>query len=138
MKYLINHKVIILAIFMFFTTHSFAADKILPLPKPKVGKELIKDNKKSKFIFPENKPLSNLEKKTPEEKIVKTEDLTADNKKTEKQDFIYPEKKPVIVQKKVKKTLKKSTVLSKKDFEIAKTTFEFIDKKKMDFSIKNF
>ena len=53
-----------------------------------------------------------------------------------KKIFIYPEKKPVIFQKKIDKAVAKSTILSRKDFNIAKASFEAIDKKKWQTAIK--
>ena len=136
MNNLIKYKVIIPAILMFFTTHSIAGDRILPLPKPQVTKEIKKSNLHKKFIYPQNKPLNNLKSKKIEKEISNTEDIIITDNENEKKAFIYPEKKPIIVQKKVEKTPIKSTVLSKKDFEIAKITFELINKKKWKAALK--
>ena len=67
------------------------------------------------FIYPEKKPLI--------DDIVK------------KEIIIYPKKKPIIFQKKIDKTVTKSTILSRKDFSIAKAAFEAIDKKKWQTAI---
>ena len=50
--------------------------------------------------------------------------------------FIYPEKKPAFVQKKIDKAVAKSIILSKKDFSIAKAALESVDKKKWQTAIK--
>ena len=55
---------------------------------------------------------------------------------TAKKKEIYPQKKPLIFQKKIDKTVTKSTILSRKDFNIAKAAFEAIDKKKWQTAIK--
>ena len=49
---------------------------------------------------------------------------------------IYPKKKPVLIQKKVDKVITKSSILSKKDFMIARKAFEAIDKKKWETALK--
>ena len=69
-------------------------------------------NSKKKFLF--------IQKKKP----------LIDDKIKEKV-FTYPEKKPIIFQKKIDKTVTKSTILSRKDFSIAKNAFNAVDKKKM-------
>ena len=48
----------------------------------------------------------------------------------------YPEKKPSIIKKRVDKTVVKSTILSKKDFKLAKAAFKAIDKRKWQTAIK--
>jgi len=50
--------------------------------------------------------------------------------------YIYPQKKPLIFQKKVDKAVTKSTILSKKDFKIANAVFKAVDKKKWQTAIK--
>ena len=43
---------------------------------------------------------------------------------TKEEVFIYPQKKPIIFQKKIDKAVAKSTILSKSDFKIAKAAFK--------------
>ena len=50
--------------------------------------------------------------------------------KTAQKKRIYPEKKPITFEKKIDKTVVKSSILTKKDFSIAKAAFNAIDKKK--------
>ena len=56
-------------------------------------------------------------------------DASEDLAEAKNEAFIYPEKKPVIFKKVVNKAVQKSTILSKKDYKIAKAVFESIDKK---------
>jgi len=116
--------VIFLLILIIFSTNSIAAEPILPLPKPDVDIEAKIKTAKKKEIYPKRKPT--IKKITSNEEKTEVINLTESTEDV----FIYPEKKPIIVQKKIKKITKTSTVLSKKDFEIAKKTFEYVDKKK--------
>jgi soluble lytic murein transglycosylase len=126
MKILVKEKVILLVFLIIFTTETFAADRILPLPKPPVDTETKIKTAKKKEIYPEKKPeISN--DKTQVETIEK---VTEAIEETKEETFIYPEKKPITVQKKVDKVVAKSSILSKKDFKIAKAAFEAIDKNK--------
>ena len=43
--------------------------------------------------------------------------------------FIYPEKKPIIFQKKVDKAVAKSAILSSSDLKIAKAAFKAVKKR---------
>ena len=49
---------------------------------------------------------------------------------------IYPEKKPIVVKKKVNVPLLKSNILSKKDFKIAKDAFAYVSKRKWQSALK--
>jgi len=132
MKIYIKQKVIILTFFMFFIGQSIAGEIILPIPKPLVDKEIKKSVAEKKFIYPEKKPF---DKK--KEKLTKTSEKTNDFIEDEKTEtFIYPEKKPYIVEREIEKVVIKSSVLSKKDFKVAKLAFESIDKNKWTNALK--
>ena len=132
MKYLVKLKVILLVFFATFVSNALAADRILPLPRPVPDKEAVTITAKKKEIYPQKKPI---EKKEVESKEV-AEEISEIQEETEVKEFIYPEKKPVTVQKKVDKTVAKSSILSKKDFKIAKAVFDAIDKKKWQTALK--
>ena len=129
MKILVKLKVFLLAITIIFATESIAAETILPIPKPEVDKEIKIKTAKKKLIYPKEKP---------KEKKVKTADTQEIDQTTqdESEAFIYPEKKPIIVVKKVNKSVKKSSILSKKDFATAKAVFKAIDKNKWQTALK--
>ena len=129
MRNCIKLKLIISAFLISFISHSFA-EQILPLPKPSVDQETKAKTAKKKEIYPKKKPVtaSEAKSKEAEEKIEKTE--------KKESTFIYPEKKPIIVKKQVVKASVKSTIVSKKDFKIAKSSFEAIDKKKWKKALK--
>ncbi len=132
MKYFIKHNLIILAIFIIFTSQAVAGDTILPKPKPTVSKEIKVKTAEKKNLYPQKKPLKNKEKKKVEKNLQTTEILEKD----EKEIFIYPEKKPIIVKQKTTTVAKKSSILSKRDFEIAKKAFDFVDKRKWQSALK--
>ena len=129
MKILVKLKVFLLAITIIFATESIAAETILPIPKPEVDKEIKIKTAKKKLIYPKEKP---------KEKKVKTADTQEIDQTTqdESEAFIYPAKKPIIVVKKVNKSVKKSSILSKKDFATAKAVFKAIDKNKWQTALK--
>ena len=56
MKYFIKHNVIILVIFIIFSSQSIAGNTILPKPKPPVSEEIKKETEKKKEIYPKKKP----------------------------------------------------------------------------------
>ena len=132
MKILNKRKVIFFSIFMLFCTQLIAADLILPLPRPAVDKELEKITSLKKNIYPQKKPTLN-EKITHNESNQETEQIDSQDKI---QLFIYPKKKPIIVKKEKDKALVKSKILSQRDYQIAKSIFEFIDKKKWQTALK--
>ena len=127
MRNWIKHKVIFLAILIAFIPISTLADNILPKSKPSVDKEIKEKTAKKKNIYPEEKPQKENNLETPI--IEKTED-TSENK------FILPKEKPIVVQKKIDKVVKKSSILSKKDFKIAKSAFEDISNNKWKKALK--
>tara|TARA_B100000686_G_C16759362_1_gene957667 strand:- start:47 stop:2266 length:2220 start_codon:yes stop_codon:yes gene_type:complete len=129
MRNFIKQKVILLGILMIFASHSIAGDQIIPPPKPKVDKETKLKTEKKKFIYPEKKPSKKVEK-------VITQETQGSEEKTYSDILIYPKKKPVIVTKKVDKAVQNSTVLSKRDFKIAKGAFKAIENKKWQTALK--
>jgi len=128
MRNLIIHNVILLMFLAMFTTQAMAADKILPKSKPPVDQKTKIETSKKKIITPKKKPSKEIEKLDTE-----TVELKED---TEEITLILPQKKPITVKKQVQKVAKKSLILSKKDFSIAKSAFEHIDKKKWKTAIK--
>ena len=122
-------KVIFLIFTIIFTLDVAVADQILPVPKPTPDQETKIKTAQKKNIYPEKKPTLR------KEKVEVTESKEIDDK-TGEEVFIYPEKKPIIFQKKIDKTVVKSTILSKKDFSIAKAVFKSVDKKKWQTAIK--
>ena len=132
MRNIVKLKVFLLVFSIIFTSASIGAEKILPLPKPNVDSETKAKTLKKKEIYPEEKP--KLKKET--KKIETTEDSVEIAEKPEEEIFIYPKKKPVVVKKIVEKALKKSSILSKNDFKIAKTALDAVDKRKWQTALK--
>ena len=132
MKNLVKLKVILLVFSIFFITKSIAAERILPIAKPTVDQETKSKVERKKYIYPQKKP--DLKKKKTE--IEPAKETIEYTEEAREEIFIYPEKKPLIVKKIVDKAVTKSTILSKKDFKIAKLAFTAIDKKKWKTAIK--
>jgi len=132
MRNIIKHNAIFLVIFIVFSYHSSLADTILPLPKPSVDQEIKKTVAQKKNIYPRKKP----DEVTKKIEVDEPDSVIEAISETKEDVVIYPKKKPIIVQKKVDKAVAKSTILSKKDFKIAKAVFEAIDKKKWQTAIK--
>tara|TARA_B100001123_G_scaffold172894_1_gene198677 strand:- start:46 stop:2271 length:2226 start_codon:yes stop_codon:yes gene_type:complete len=131
MRNLVKLKVFLLVFSIAFSAQSIAADPILPLPKPTVDQETKSITAKKKEIYPQKKPVAKKE-----EKQVDTNQEITEIAEDQEKPFIYPKKKPIIVQAKIDKIATKSTVLSKKDFKIAKSVFKAIDKKKWQTALK--
>ena len=129
MKNLVKLKVIFLAIFIIFTSQTIAAGQILPIPKPKIDEETVIKTAKKKEIYPKKKP----DGKKEETKMIEIEEKVDEQ---QEEVVIYPKKKPITVQVKIDKTVKKSSVLSKKDFKIARQVFKAIDEKKWNTALK--
>ena len=150
MKNLLLLKVIFLIFTIIFTSQAVAADRILPIPKPTPDKETKIKTAQKKRIYPEKKPILKKEKVevTESKEIAEIDDEFKEkvfiypekkpliDDKIKEKVFIYPEKKPIIFQKKIDKTVTKSTILSRKDFSIAKNAFNAVDKKKWQTAIK--
>jgi len=127
MKKLLKLEVIILILSIFFASKSYAADPLLPIPKPKIDEETRSITVKKKEIYPKNKPIKKDEKTDITDEIIE---------ETEEVVTIYPEKKPIIFQKKEDKAVKKSSILSSSDLKIAKASFDAIKKKKWQTALK--
>jgi len=120
MRNFIKLNIIFLGFLIFFSSKSVAADLILPLPKPAVDQETKNVTAHKKEIYPQKKPTKKIETiETSTKILVETEEIT----------IIYPQKKPIIFQKKVDKTVAKSTILSSSDLKKAKAAFEAVKKK---------
>ena len=132
MQNLTKLKVLLLVFSIIFTSQSVAAERILPLPKPTVDQETKTKTAKKKEIYPQKKPKTVREKK----QIDSSQEVVETIEEPLEDTFIYPKKKPIIVQKKIDKTVAKSSILTKKDFKIAKSTFKAIDKKKWQTALK--
>ena len=132
MKNLHKLKVIFLIFAIIFSSHAIASDRILPVPKPNPDQETKIKTAEKKHIYPKKKPALKKEKV----EVTESKETDTIDSKVEEEVFIYPEKKPLVVQKKIDKAVTKSTILSKKDFSIAKAVFEAVDKKKWKTAIK--
>ena len=85
MKNLLKLNIIFLAFFIIFSSKSIAADRILPLPKPTVDQETKIITAKKKEIYPQKKPIKDIEKIETSTKILdEAEKITI---------IIYPQKK---------------------------------------------
>ena len=125
MKNLVKFKVIFLAFAIILSSQSYADDRILPVSKPAIDEKTLIKTSKKKNLYPEKKP-----KKIEEKKQVAESNEVTSSVQEEENIYIYPEKKPTVVQKKVDKAVTKSSILSKRDFKIAKSAFEYISNKK--------
>jgi len=132
MKNLVKVKVFLLVFSLICAEQVFAADFIFPQKKPKVGDDIKAEIEREKEIYPQKKPTQKKEGEKIEEK--QTAEKTKEEE--EKEIFIYPKKKPLIVQKTIDKAVKKSSILSKKDFKIAKLAFKAIEKDKWQTALK--
>ena len=113
---------------LFFLSHSLAGEKILPKSKPSIDQESKKNLANKKKIYPQKKPI--------EEKKIVTISESDSLDEIKEEVFIYPPKKPLIIKKKIDKAVSKSTILSKRDFKIAKSAFVAVDKKKWKTALK--
>jgi len=132
MKNFIKICVTILTIFVIFPITSLAKEQILPLPKPEISTDIKKATAERKNIYPKEKPKQKNEDK---ETDTAQDDIQLEDSGKE-ESFIYPKKKPILVQKQITKIVPKSSILSKKDFKIAIKAFEAIDKKKWKTALK--
>ena len=134
MKNFFKLKVILLSFFIIFASQAYAGEPILPIPKPIPDKDTKDKTAKKKHIYPQEKPVGT-KKITESDNSQKTSDLTL----VEKEEiFIYPAKKPILIKPKKEefKIVEKSSILSKRDFEIARSVFELVDKRKWKKAIK--
>ena len=101
MKNFIKISVTFLTIFVIFPITSLAKEQILPLPKPNVGEDIKKTTAKKKNIYPEKKPKTQDEEK----EIESTKDEIELKDSGKEETFIYPKKRPILVQKKINKII---------------------------------
>ena len=135
MKNFIKYIGIFLSVLMLFSTNLATAKQILPSPKPSVDENIKKTVAKKKIIYPQKKPGTKNEQTQIDEK--EKDDLDPKIETEEiKEVAIYPQKKPLVYKKEVVKKVTKSSILSKKDFDIAKLAFDAIDEKKWQTAIK--
>jgi len=128
MQYLRKHKLFFLLFILLFASKIVFADQLLPKKKPLVDQETKIKTERKKEILPQKKPTSSIEVKEQKEEEVKTDE--------KKEIVIYPKKKPLVVKKQVDKALDKSSILSPKDYKVAKDAFAAIKKNKWDKAIK--
>ncbi len=127
------HKVFFLSIFMFISTELSAGNQILPIPKPLPDKETKKSVNIKKKLYPQKKPsIQKKEEQADSNTIISSPDDQDQSKKV----LILPKNKPIIFKKKVEKSLDKSAILSKKDFDIAKEVFKLVSKRKWESALK--
>ena len=97
MKNCLNLKVIILIFYFIFSENLYSADKITPLPKPKINKEAQILFEKKKLLLPEKKPDKKIDKlslESKEEKKIEKVEVSVEDAV-----IIYPKKKPLLYQK---------------------------------------
>ena len=87
MKILVKLKVTLLVFSIIFASQSIAADRILPLPKPLVEKDIINKTAKKKEIYPQKKPQLKKEKVEIDE--------SKEIEEVVDEIVIYPKKKPL-------------------------------------------
>jgi len=132
MKNLVQKSIIFLALFIIFSSKSIGADLILPVSKPLVDQETKTKVEKKKALYPKKRPDVRKEKK----QIDTSQELIQVTEESSEETFIYPEKKPIVVKKKIDKAVAKSAILSKSDFKIAKASFEAVKKRKWQTALK--
>ncbi len=130
MRNLVKIKVFLLAFLIIIPMQLLADEQILPLKKPIVDEESKIKTEKKKLIYPKEKP------KTAISVTQKSQEKEITDSEVNAEKLIYPKKKPLVVQKKITKVVKKSSILSKKDFQIAKSAFKAIDEKKWNTALK--
>tara|TARA_Y100000031_G_scaffold85213_1_gene93871 strand:+ start:821 stop:3019 length:2199 start_codon:yes stop_codon:yes gene_type:complete len=122
MKNLCKLNVVPLIFSVFLVSQVVTAEPILPKSKPFIDQKTKIITAKKKGIYPEKKP-----------QIIKKKTIIT---KAEDEIIIYPEKKPLFFKKKTVKSTYKSTLVSQKDFKIAKAAFKALEKKKWLTAIK--
>ena len=142
------YKLISLVFLLFILTVNIAYSEgefILPVKKPSIFKKVEKNisidlNKN----LPQPKPITQNKKNTKivpsedkKQKILEEEKITPTKKiKIVKNNFIYPQKKPVTY-KISSKEIEKSSILNQKDFEKAKETLNFVKARKWNSALKS-
>jgi soluble lytic murein transglycosylase len=122
MKNLCKLNVVPLIFSVFLVSQVVTAEPILPKSKPFIDQKTKIITAKKKGIYPEKKP-----------QIIKKKTIIT---KAEDEIIIYPEKKPLFFKKKTVKSTYKSTLVSQKDFKIAKAAFKALEKRKWLTAIK--
>ena len=89
MKNLIKLNIILLVSFIIFSSKSVAAERILPLPKPKVDQETKIMTAEKIHISPKKKPTLKKEKI----EITESKEVSKIDEEVKEEVFIYPEKK---------------------------------------------
>ena len=120
MKNLIKVKVFLLVFTIFFSSQSIAANQIFPQPKPLVDEDTKAKTAKKKEIYPQKKP-GPIKKKNQADVSKSVIEVIDDNKD---EVFIYPVKKPLIVQKKIDKALKRNLEKQTPKVEVKPVTTE--------------
>ena len=128
--------------FLFVNKANAENEFILPVKKPSIFKKIeIAVNENTQANLPQKKPaiqsqVNNNEIKNKNIKL-NTEDTKLSTKKIiTKNNFLYPQKKPVTYKISSKET-EKSSILNKKDFERAKETIKFIKARKWNSALKS-
>ena len=132
MRNFIKLNIILLGFLIVFVKESIAADPILPAKRPEADLETKKITAQKKVIFPQKKPKTKTN--LTEESVSETEGAVISE--TEEVAIIYPEKKPILFQKKIDKAVAKSEILSSGDLNIAKAAFKAVKEKKWQTAIK--
>ena len=139
-------KLISLVIITFFllSGRSYSEDQFLfPKKKPSIFKST-DNSEKIDFSknLPQRKPLIQKGENIEKEKIVKQTEINGGKKIkkkeiiTQKNLFIFPQKKPAIYKASTKE-IEKSSILNQKDFAHAKETIKFIKDKKWNSALKS-
>ena len=128
--------------FLFVNKANAENEFILPVKKPSIFKKIeIAVNENTQANLPQKKPaiqsqVNNNEIKNKNIKL-NIEDTKLSTKKIiTKNNFLYPQKKPVTYKISSKET-EKSSILNKKDFERAKETIKFIKARKWNSALKS-
>ena len=129
MKKHIKHSVIFLVIYMFFASHSIAAELVIHEKKPIIDKETKIKISKKKQIYPEKKPLKKIEKtESLEKKKIKE---TKDSSKT---TFIYPKENPNLESQEVKIEKNDEIKISEESKDQDKQVFIYPKKKPLIYT----
>ena len=102
MRKLAKLKVILLIFSIIFVSYSVAAERILPVPKPSVDQETKKKVERKKEIYPESKPKK--------KQVDVSEKISETTEEPKEEVSIYPQKRPVIVKKKIDKVIALSLI----------------------------
>ena len=103
---------------------TFSKELLIPLKKPILSEELIKNKISRNYIIPQKKPKQKIEtqKDTSSTKKIKENRITKIN------GIIIPKNKPLIVKKQRTRVIKKSNYYSDRDINYAKQAISFMEK----------